>query len=525
MITLISHNNKVARIERTKNTVAGAFWGLVEKISSILLPFIVRTVLIKKLGSEYLGLSSLFSSILEVLNLTELGFGSAAVFAMYKPIAEDDYCTTGAILEYLKKIYRLIGVVTIVVGGAFLPFLRYTISNGVPNDINIYLLYMIYVFNTAISYLLYAHKQSLLSALQLNYITNKISFFTNTMMRLCQIVLLLLVPNYYIYVILIPLFTIVSNVVCSFIVDKDYKKWFGYGQLNTTIRDDIKGRLFPLMSTKLATVLVNSADTLVISAFLGLTEVAIYNNYYYIMSSISGFLIVVYGAMQAGIGNALVVDEHEKIIADFKKFQFINNWVVTTFTVCLLCLYQPFMELWVGQKLMLPFDMVILFCIYFYANTIQRIVVIYKDAAGIWREDMLRCYLSCGLNLIINIISVQYIGLYGVIGSSVIANLVGLPWMAYILFKTVFKEKSGKFYLQEVRDACGAIVICFIVLNCCRIVPYGFWGILVRLVICVFLSNLLLLIFNFRSTEFEASKKWIFGILKRKVGLSNDNHR
>lgn len=90
MITLISHNNKVARIERTKNTVAGAFWGLVEKISSILLPFIVRTVLIKKLGSEYLGLSSLFSSILEVLNLTELGFGSAAVFAMYKPIAEDD---------------------------------------------------------------------------------------------------------------------------------------------------------------------------------------------------------------------------------------------------------------------------------------------------------------------------------------------------------------------------------------------------------------------------------------------------
>lgn len=525
MIINLSHNKIVATIERTKNTVVGALWGTIEKISSILLPFIVRTVLIKKLGSEYLGLSSLFSSILEVLNLTELGFGAAAVFAMYKPIAEDDYCTTGAILEYLKKIYRVIGVITIIFGVLFLPFLKYTISSGMPGDVNIYVLYIIYVFNTAISYLLYAHKQSLLSALQLNYVINKITLFTNTIMRICQIVLLFMIPNYYIYAILIPVFTIISNVTCSYIVDKEYKEWFVHGTLDKTIRDDIKSRLFPLMSTKLASVLVNSADTLVISAFLGLTQVAIYNNYYYIMNSISGFLIVIYGAMQAGIGNALVVDKHEKIMTDFKKFQFINNWVVTNFTVCLLCLYQPFMELWVGKEMMLPFGMVVLFCTYFYANTIQRIVVIYKDAAGIWKEDMLRCYLSSGLNLVINIVTVRYIGLYGVIGSSVIANLVGLPWMAYILYKIVFKEKSTKFYLQEARDAFAAVIICFIVWNCCRVAPTGFGGILVRGIICLSLCNILLFLFNFKSRDYKASKKWVFGIVKRKAGLLNDNHR
>ena len=151
----------MAKIERTKNTVAGAMWGAFEKVSSILLPFIVRTVLIKKLGSEYLGLSSLFSSILQVLNLTELGFGSAAVFAMYKPIAEDDYNTVGAILFYLRKIYKLIGVITIAAGVAVSPFLKYMISGETPSDVNIYVLFFIYILNTAISYLLFAHKQSL----------------------------------------------------------------------------------------------------------------------------------------------------------------------------------------------------------------------------------------------------------------------------------------------------------------------------------------------------------------------------
>lgn len=491
------------KIERTKNTITGAFWGVSEKVSSILLPFIVRTVLIQKLGSEYLGLSSLFSSILQVLNLTELGFGSAAIFAMYKPIAEDDYHTTGAILEYLRKVYKYIGIITILLGVAFAPFLKYTISGTIPDDVNVYVLYLVYVFNTAISYLLFAHKQSLLSALQLNRIINKIAFMTNTMMRIYQIVLLLIIPNYYIYVVLLPVFTVISNIIASFIVDKNYKKWLIYGELDEKIRKDIKNKLFPLMSTKLASVLVNSADTLVISAFLGLTQVAIYNNYYYIMNSVSGFLIVVYGAMQAGIGNALVVDSHEKIMNDFKKFNFINNWIVTVCTICLFCLYQPFMELWVGKNLMLSDGMVVLFAIYFYGTTIQRIVVIYKDAAGIWKEDMFRCYLSCGLNLTINILTVRYIGLYGVIGSSVFVTIFIIPWMVCILFKHVFKESARKFIAVEMRNAIIAIIICGVAYILSVRIPNGVGGFLLKGMSCFSLSNIALYIVFHKDPYFK----------------------
>ena len=336
-------------------------------------------------------------------------------------------------------------------------------------------------------------------------------------MRICQIVMLLLIPNYYLYIIFLPVFTVISNVACSIVVDKKYRQWLIHSELDETIKRDIRKRLFPLMSTKLAGVLVNSADTLVVSAFLGLTQVAIYNNYYYIMNSVSGFLLVIYAAMQAGIGNELVVDSHEKIMADFKKFCFINNWIVIFCTVCLLCLYQPFMKLWLGKELMLPFGMVILFCVYFYANTIQRIVVIYKDAAGIWKEDMLRCYLSCGLNLVINIITVRYIGLYGVIGSSVVANIIGLPWMAFILYRAVFKENSKSFYINEIKDAIIAAIICTIVLKACSYMPYGLGGLVLRGIICVIVSNLLLILFYCRSEQYLVSKKWLLEAIRRRI--------
>ena len=507
----------MTKIERTKNTVTGAIWGCIERTASILLPFIVRTVLIKKLGSEYLGLSSLFSSILQVLNLTELGFGSAAVFAMYKPIAEDDYSTTGAILSYLNKIYKIIGFITICLGIVSAPFLKYLISGTVPTDVNIYILYFIYVFNTAISYLLFAHKRSLLTALQLNKITSKVGFFTNSFMRLLQIAVLLIMPNYYCYIILMPIFTIISNIVCSIVVDKNYKQWMCKGILDKSIEDDIKSRLFPLMSTKLAGVILNSADTLVISVYLGLTEVAIYNNYYYIMTSVSGFIITMYGAMQAGIGNALVTDSKEKIINDFNKFCFINNWIAVVCSTCLLCLYQPFMELWVGKDLMFSMGMVAMFCLYFFSVVALRIVVIYKDAAGIWREDMFRCYLSCAINLIINIVSVKYIGIYGVIGSSVLVSILIDPWIARTLFKVKFNLSPHNFYLNYILTLFICVLISTVSFIIVENFPNGWIGLVLKGIVCFFISNILLLMIYRKNATFNDVKNWVALKIKRRT--------
>ena len=166
-------------MQRTKNAVRNLVFGFINKMIIMLFPFVIRTIIIRELGAGYLGLGSLFTSILQVLNLAELGFSSAVVFCMYKPIAEKDSETICALLNLYKQIYRIIGIVILVIGLALTPFLPYLIKGTVPNGINIYILYYIYLFNTAITYFLFAYKSTLLVAHQRNDVVSNISSLTN----------------------------------------------------------------------------------------------------------------------------------------------------------------------------------------------------------------------------------------------------------------------------------------------------------------------------------------------------------
>ena len=220
--------------------------------------------------------------------------------------------------------------------------------------------------------------------------------------------------------------------------------------------------------------------------------------------------------MQAGIGNSLVTETKAKVISQFYIFSFINNWIVVICTTCLLCLYQPFMRFWVGEALMFPFGMVILFCIYFFSIVSLRIVVIYKDAAGIWREDMLRCYLSCFLNILINIVSVRFIGVYGVIGSSVLVSVFIDPWIANTLFKVQFKESSRLFYRNYIHTAFYCCISGASSLYLTSKVADGVLGMLIKLIICLIVSNAILLLIYRKNKTFISTKNWVISkFLKR----------
>ena len=192
-------------MKRTQQALRNILWGLIEKTITILCPFVIRTIIIYKLGNEYLGLSSLFSSILQVLSLAELGFGDAIIFGMYKPISEHDNKKVGTYLNTFRKIYQLLGVVILTIGLMVLPFVKRLINGSYPDDINIYILYIIYLLNTVISYFLFAYKESLIKANQRNDINSKIYILCNLVMYILQIVVLLLFKNYYFYAVLLLL--------------------------------------------------------------------------------------------------------------------------------------------------------------------------------------------------------------------------------------------------------------------------------------------------------------------------------
>ncbi len=504
------------KIERTKNTIRNIVFGFGFKIINIILPFISRTTILYVLGSKYLGLSSLFSSILSFLCLAELGMGSAMVFSMYKPIANGDNETICALLNLYKKFYRIIGCVIFGLGVLVLPFLHLIIKDEVPADVNIYVLYIIYLLNAVLSYWLFAYKSAIIQAYQRNDIESKIGSVIAPLSYIFMLGTLFITKNYYGYIIWLPIFTIVTNVVRLIYVNKKFPKLIPNGKVNKELKSSIWKKMIALIGTKLNTVVLNAADNIVMSIFLGLTVIAMYGNYYYVMSSIIGFLGICYSAMTAGLGNSLQTETLEKNYRDFEKFSFMNSWLVGWCTVCLVCLYQPFMLLWTGEKLMFSFPIVLQFALYFYIYQIRKIPITYKDAGGIWWEDRFRPYVCMVVNLVLNIVLVQIIGISGIILSTVFSLVVSIPWENYTIFKYIFKCSSKKYYIKMfiylLTMAAGGVITYLI---CEYVIGYGVVQLFIRAIVCIIVPNVVFIITNFKRKEFKDTVQFIKGIVKR----------
>lgn len=519
----------MARIERTKNAARNIVFGTVLKIYQIVIPFLMRTAMIYFLGVQYLGLSSLFSSILQVLNLAELGVGSAMVFSMYRPIAEDDTVTICALMKLYKLYYRIIGFVIAGAGCALLPFIPKLIKGDVPADINIYVLYLLNLAATVLSYWLLAYKNSILQAHQRINVISKVTLVTNTIQYVFQFIVLWLLKDYYAYIIIALFVQVLTNVITAIVVDKLYPSFRARGKLPKEEIKAINARIRDLFTAKLGAVVVNSADTIVVSAFLGLTVLAIYQNYFYIVTSVIGFVTIIFTACTAGIGNSLIVETKQKNFIDLKKFTFIIMWVAGFCSCCFLNLFQPFMEIWVGKNLLLEYTAVICFVVYYYIYEINQLLNMYKDAGGIWHEDRFRPLVTALANLGLNLVMVQFWGIYGVLLSTVITMLgIGMPWLFYNLFTTMFERKQLPEYLKKVLFYSAiSLIVCVISVIICNFINVGMWPTLIlRLVVCLVVPNTLYLVIYHRTTEYKQSlelannmTKGRFVKILRKIGM------
>jgi len=501
------------KLKKTKNAVRNIIFGFVYKMIAIFGPFAVRTAIIYVLGNEYTGLNSLFTSILSFLSLAELGVGNALVYSMYKPIAEDDENTICALLNLYRKLYRFIGLIILAVGLLLTPFLRFLVKGDVPADTNMYVLYLIYLGNTVISYVMFAYKQSLLTAFQRSDIISKRSAVIQLLMYIIQITVLILAKNYYLYLIWLPVFTVITNLANSVIVDHMFPQYKCRGEISAEQKKSITNKVLALFGTKANSIIMHAADNIVISAYLGLVICGQYGNYYYIMNAVCGIMTIVYDSLTAGLGNSLEVDSKEKIEEHFRIITFLNAWLVVFCTACLLCLYQPFMEIWVKPKNMLGNEIVLLLVVYFFVYSIRRIILTYKDAAGIWWEDRLRPYIMIVVNIVSNLILVNIIGLSGVILSTILSMLVSIPWENYTVFKFVFHSTAKQYYLRMLYNTFCCALICAVTWWLCSLIPHGWTGLVFQIAICVTVSNVLFILLNIKSRDLTAS----VGFFKNKL--------
>ena len=507
---------------RTQNSIRNIAFGLINRIVSILFPFIVRTIFIRYLGEEYLGLNSLYSSILQVLNLADLGFASAIVASMYKPIADGDVGKVSALMNLYRKLYKLIGSVLLVVGLIITPFIDKFISGDPPVGINIYILWLLYLAHTVISYLFFAYKVSLINAHQRNDITEKIGALCRVIISILQITVVIIFKSIYFYVFLNVINSIIYNLWCSYECNKRFPQYQCRGELDTETKKNITKNVGALALQKIGNTVSVSLDSIVISAFLGLTTVAIYGNYYYIISAIATFVNLIYGAITASIGNSIAIETPEKNYNDLKKFFFLNTWLIGWCCVCFMCLFQDFMIVWMGENLLFSITTVLCLVLRFYFDQIRKVVLTYKDAAGMWWADKWRPLAGCIVNLTLNIILVKTIGVSGVMISTVISYaLVEMPWETHVLFKIYFKQSEKIYYLKMLLITLKMVIAGVATYYVCSFITLNhIVAIAVKLVICIVLPNIIFILLNIKNKDYKLSMQFLSKIIKPELFMA-----
>ena len=449
--------------------------------------------------------------------MAELGFASAVSFSLYKPVAEGNTEKICALMAFYRKVYSITGTIVLGIGVLFIPFLKLLISGDVPSDVNLYLLYIIYLIETAMSYYVCAYKSVLLSVHQRNDVDSNINSIAHLIVYVLQVILLLLFKNYYIYIALDLGFSVAYNLLIARKVSVMFPDYRCKGMISKEESRDITKNIYGMFLFKICAVMRNSLDTVFISALMGLTAVTIFGNYYYIVSAISVMLSIILNAIKGGIGNSIVTKTVDQNYTEMKSFVLMFAWISGVCTSCLVCLYQPFMKIWVGSDLMVDDVTMFLFCVYFYMMTAGSIRFLYHQCAGLFWQRRYWTIAEALVNMVGNYFFVKLYGIKGILISTVLALiLVDFLYSSRIVFDYYFKNKKiGKYYLTCVFYFTVTFIAAVLSYLTCVILPLDGWlAIIVRLVVCLAITNGVYYIFYSRLPIFKEVLKYVNRIKK-----------
>lgn len=434
---------------RIQNSLKNMFFGLSGQIISALMGFIVRTIFIYTLGIEYLGVDGLFTSILVMLSLANLGFDTAIIYSLYKPLAENDINKIQALMNLYQKAYRLIGVIVLLIGFSILPFLPY-LMNGETTINNINTIYLLYLLNSVFSYY-FVYKQSIIIADQRNYIISKIHSAFIVISNLMQIILLVSIGNYIMVLSTQIAFRIMENVYLAKKANQLYP-YLSVKNKEKLSKEDRKlflGNLYALMLYKISGVVINGTDNIIISIYVGVTSVGIYSNYLLIISTLSTFISYLFYSITASVGNLNVKENEEKKYFIFRVINFANFWIYGFCAVCLWNLINPFITLWLGEQYVFNKYIVFAIILNFFTTGMQNASTTFRDTTGLFKKGKYRPIIAAVINIVVSIILAREIGIAGVFLGTVISRLCTYFWYdPYVIFKFVFHKPVKAYFFR-----------------------------------------------------------------------------
>ena len=480
-------------------------WKFILAMVTSIFPFLIRSLMIQKWGLEYLGINGLFSSVLQVLNIAELGMGSAILYSMYKPMAEQNLTLVNALLNLYRKIYTALGIGILIIGLLLLPFIPFLIHGNVPEDVNIYVIYLLQLSNASLGYIVCAYWNVVLQANQKISIDCKIGSILTGIMYIMQLLVICNFKNYYLYIVWLPLTTIAQNTIRAIYVRRRYPLIRCKGKVDALFIKDFYKRVFAMSLSKIRTAIRSSIDSIVISANLGLIVLAQYQNYYQVMLIPISFAGIVKTAVLPSFGVSVATGSKEENFHIFEIYTFAYNWLAIWFTACLLCLTQNFMCLWTGIENVLSNSVVSLLCVYFYLHCISENALMIRETTGVWWIGKEGAVIETASNLILNIVLVRYWGVHGVLIATILTLLcINLPFEYISIFKGYFEVNVRQYLKKQIVYLLNAIFIGIVMKAVCDRFPIGsFKALIMEGLICIILPNLLLILLNFHRKEFK----------------------
>ncbi len=493
---------------RKKNSSINLIWALIKYSISIITAFTLRTLTLAAFGEVFSGLISLYSNIISILAITELGIGSSLIYKMYKPMAEGDDTKVRTLTMVYKKIYYSIAGIILTLGLLVMPFLKFITGDIVLDLGNIYLVFIVYLINCLITYTV-GHRKALLFTKQKNWVENLAMSASILIVFPIQIYILKNINNFYFY---LACDTAIKTIECLIIVlcsNKYYNKIkkAPIQKLSKEDRKELIKNTYALSYSKISSTVFNGVDSIIISTCLGVVSVFLYSNYYLILTYLFAILNLVFNAVRASVGNYINTKTKEETKSLFKQLNLLSFYIICFCTVTLFCLYQPFMAWWgnlAETNMLLPLIVPLIMAVYFYVDTNRNMIKVFKESAGLFWKDRFVPLIASVVNIGLSILLAFIMGIEGVILASLISVVLPTVAEVQITFKDLFNVSSKKYWLDYIVKfiLCALeLVICF---TLCCIIPFGgILGMIIRLIICFVVTTIVNIVAFCRTKEFK----------------------
>ena len=491
---------------RTLNSKRNIIVGILSNCLIPVFAFVIKSATVRYFSVDYNGLTGFFASVLQVLNIAELGFSTAIIVNLYKPLKENDAAAICGILAYFRRIYRIIGLVILAGGLIVSPFLKLLLGDtGVIGE-NIYILYFIYLAEKVCGYLLFAYKEALFNAAQRFDITKTVYVIIYFVRGCLQLLALIVFRNFYIFAAVFLLATVVYNLALNILSKKKFAQYYPEGNIDEATKKEVIKQVAGLSVSNVLGVSRDSLNSIIVTSYLGLYISGQYSNYLTIYDAVIGFFLIITKAIQASIGNSIVSESVEKNYADLTRMEFLHNIFVTACAAYMICLYQPFMKLWMGEKLMFSDPVMMLFVLYFYIRAMSEVKNAYFSALGYWWKAKWIFVAEAIVVITLMLVLGKLFDVAGIIIAPSISILtVNYIGTTHLLFKEYFNSGKKEFYTNRIIYTVITVIICSIAWYLCTLIPYeGIPGLAVRIAVCT-----LVLLLTVPAVMFAIKRKYM----------------